>query len=94
MSGFEEVIKRSMADEGYRAQVMSNPHEALAAAGFNVPSEVKISVTEQKPGELHLVLPSKSADGDSPIGDEALETVSGGFCSCCCSEAAGKWPWD
>jgi hypothetical protein len=55
--------------------LLADPAAIAAAEGIAVPAGVKIVVHENKPGELHVVLPAKpSAD----ISDEALDAVVGG----------------
>ena len=54
--------------------------------GVDLPADLEVTVSEQKPGEVHLVLPPKPESG--PLSTEALQTVSGGFTSCCCSNTS------
>ena len=84
-AAYGKVIARSWDDDAYKAQLLNDPRSVLKDAGINVPADVEITVTEQQPGQMNLVLPAKPVEGE--ISDEALQTVAGGFCSCCCGEA-------
>ena len=84
-AAFGKVIAQAWSDDTYKAKLLGNPRTALAEAGIEVPADIDITVTEQKPGEMHLVLPPRPDEGE--VSDEMLQTVAGGFCSCCCGEA-------
>ncbi len=75
----ERIIAKAWADDDFKARLLADPAAIAAAEGIAVPAGVKIVVHENKPGELHVVLPAKpSAD----ISDEALDAVVGGrYCS-------------
>ncbi len=71
----ERIIAKAWADDDFKARLLADPAAIAAAEGIAVPAGVKIVVHENKPGELHVVLPAKpSAD----ISDEALDAVVGG----------------
>jgi len=71
----ERIIAKAWADGDFKARLLADPAAIAAAEGIAVPAGVKIVVHENKPDELHVVLPSKpSAD----VSDEALEAVVGG----------------
>ena len=71
----ERIIAKAWADDDFKARLLADPAAIAAAEGIEVPAGVKIVVHENKPGELHVVLPAKpSAD----ISDEALDAVVGG----------------
>ena len=82
---YGKVIARSWDDDAYKSKLLNDPRTVLADAGINVPADVDITITEQLPGQMNLVLPAKPVEGE--ISDEALQTVAGGFTSCCCGEA-------
>ena len=75
-----KVIAQSWSDEGYKARLLDDPRAVLAEAGLNMPGDVEITVTEQKPGHMHLVLPPNPED-EGMLDEEALEAVSGGWCA-------------
>ena len=71
----KRIIAKAWADDAFKARLLADPAAVAAAEGNAVPAGVKIVVHENKPGELHVVLPAKpSAD----LSDEALEAVVGG----------------
>ncbi len=71
----ERIIAKAWADDGFKAQLLANPAAVAAAEGIAVPAGVKIVIHENKPGELHVVLPAKP---DAVLSDEVLEGVTGG----------------
>jgi hypothetical protein len=71
----ERIIAKAWADEGFKARLLADPAAVAAAEGIAVPAGVKIVVHENKPGELHVVLPAKP---DAVLSDEVLEGVTGG----------------
>ena len=86
-AAYGKVIARAWSDDAYKGRLLDDPRTTLSEAGIQVPEDVEVSVTEQKAGELNLVLPPKPAEGE--VSDEMLQSVAGGFCSCCCGEAWG-----
>jgi hypothetical protein len=57
---YERIIAKAWADDGFKAQLLADPAAVAAAEGIAVPAGVKIVVHENKPGELHIVLPAGS----------------------------------
>ena len=80
-----KVIAQSWSDNDYKASLLDDPRAVLAEAGLNLPDDIEITVTEQKPGHMHLVLPPKP-ENEGMLDEAALEAVSGGEnppCWCC-----------
>jgi hypothetical protein len=71
----ERIIAKAWADDDFKARLLADPAAIAAAEGIAVPAGVKIVVHENKPGELHVVLPAKP---DAVLSDEVLEGVTGG----------------
>jgi len=71
----ERIIAKAWADDDFKARLLADPAAVAAAEGIAVPAGVKIVVHENKPGELHVVLPAKP---DAALSDEVLEGVTGG----------------
>ncbi|MEN3165663.1 NHLP leader peptide family RiPP precursor [Tistrella mobilis] len=68
------IIARAQEDAGFRDQLKAAPHAALTALfGMEIPAGLTISVLEDTPTHLHIVLPT-----DETLSDEALEQVAGG----------------
>jgi hypothetical protein len=75
---------RDMAarDPNFRANLLSDPRGALSQVfGGNIPDDVKIKVHEEKPDEIHIVLPAAAS---APSG-EAQAT------SYCSGNGGGSW---
>ena len=86
-AAYGKVIAQAWSDDTYKSKLLADPATTLSEAGIQVPEDVTVKVTEQQAGEMHLMLPPKPAEGE--INDEMLQSVAGGFCSCCCGEAWG-----
>jgi hypothetical protein len=68
------IITRAQEDAGFRDQLKAEPRAALKALlGVEIPSAMTVSVLEDTPTHLHIVLPA-----DDTLSDEALEQVAGG----------------
>lgn len=52
-----QVIAKAWMDPGYKAKLMSDPHGALAEAGFQVPDGHTVKVVEDSADTTHVVLP-------------------------------------
>lgn len=69
-----QIIARAGEDAGFRARLKTDPHAALTALfGMEIPAGLTISVLEDTPGHIHIVLPVQDE-----LSDEALEQVAGG----------------
>jgi hypothetical protein len=70
----QAIDDRIAADPAFRAQLQADPHAALAAlTGMTIPESVRITVHEESPADIHLVIAA-----DSALNDSDLELVSGG----------------
>lgn len=68
------IIDKASEDEDFRAQLLSNPKEAISQAmGVTVPEGFTITVHEEDSRTAHLVLPP---NGKLSSGD--LSAVAGG----------------
>ena len=72
----ERIIAKAWADEAFKAQLLADPVAVAAAEGIARPPGLKIVVHEEKPGELHVVLPAKPS---TEVSDAELEGVVGGY---------------
>lgn len=79
----DQVMERSVKDEAFRQQVLSNPRQVLAEEyGVNIPANVSIQIVEDTPNSVHLVLPPKAQIGRmQELSDGELEAVAGGMWS-------------
>lgn len=70
------LLQRASEDAGFRQALLTNPHEALRREfGLEPPPNLAITVVEQKPGALTLVLPPL-ASGE--LDEQHLDAVVGG----------------
>ena len=68
------IADRIAADPAFRAELQSDPHAALASlSGINIPENVRITIHEESPADIHLVIPANQI-----VNDEDLELVAGG----------------
>ena len=71
------LIEKAAADGNFRALLTSDPHAAIRAAfGTDPIPSLKLSVIEEAPGEVVLVLPRAIAEDELP--DDLLDLASGG----------------
>jgi hypothetical protein len=75
------IADRIASDPAFRAALLADPRNALTAlTGTEIPETIRITVHEESPADIHLVI-----RGDSPMSDADLELVAGGswgFSSC------------
>jgi hypothetical protein len=79
------VRGRADSDPAFRALLLEQPSVAMSEIiGIPVPDSVRISVHEESPTDIHLVIPAVNN-----LDDADLELVAGGdwtvsgFCGCC-----------
>jgi hypothetical protein len=71
----DNIIKEAWADEGFKQQLVSDPHKAIEERmGVRLPKNVKINVVEESATVVYLVLPVNPEN----LPDEMLDAVSGG----------------
>lgn len=69
----QAIADRIAEDPGFRAALMSDPKAALASlTGTQIPDSIRITVHEESPADIHLVIPAASA-----LADSDLELVAG-----------------
>jgi hypothetical protein len=81
----EVIAKELESDPGFRSALLSDPRGALTAlTGTEIPETVRITVHEESPADIHLVIAAQSA-----LADSDLELVAGAGWStgnaCLCS---------
>jgi hypothetical protein len=100
------LIERAYKDEAFAAKLKANPKAVLqeeiakAAPGVSLPADLNVSVVEESPNQLYLVLPHvRKAAAGGQLTDQQLELVSGGGYSdtfntaCMVSGAVGEPNW-
>jgi hypothetical protein len=79
------IADRIESDPDFRSALLSDPKSALAAlTGTEIPESIRITVHEESPADIHLVIAAQSA-----LADSDLELVAGAGWglgnSCLCS---------
>jgi hypothetical protein len=75
----QQVIDRAGTDPAFRSQLLENPSAAISGLlGIPLPAGVTVRVIEEQPGEVVLVLPSRSMKAGAELTEENLEEVAGG----------------
>ena len=77
---WSKVVARAWNDDEFKQRLLGEPEAVMKEAGLDVPEGVSISVVEQQPDELRLLLPVRP--NDVRLDDEMLEHVAGGFGYC------------
>jgi hypothetical protein len=74
------VIRKAIADETFRKELLSSPKTALQAAlsealpGANLPAGLEVKAFQEPANSLYLVVPAIPAE----LSDAQLEQVAGG----------------
>jgi hypothetical protein len=69
-----QIRERAESDPEFRAQLLADPSAAVSALlGMPIPAHVAITVHEELPTDIHLVIP-----GTSALSDRDLDLVAGG----------------
>ena len=74
-----KIVARAWQDESFKQELLRNPKAALAKEGINIPEGVEVTVFEETPTSLALVLPMNSHPQE--LAESELESVSGGAAS-------------
>ena len=78
MRSRQEIMSRAAEDKAFRDQLKSEPRQTLERElGGNLPDDIKITVLEETPKQVYLVLP---AVGSKELTTEELAGVAGGGC--------------
>lgn len=77
-----KIIAKALEDSEFRGQLLKNPKAVIEKeTGKSLPEGLSISIVEEEPNTVKLVLPKqpKTADMTGELNDEALEQVAGGL---------------
>ena len=67
------IADRIASDPAFREALLNDPRSALAAlTGTEIPESIRITVHEESPADIHLVIAAQSA-----LADSDLELVAG-----------------
>lgn len=70
----QAIADRIAEDSQFREALISDPRSALASlAGVQIPESIRVSVHEESPTDIHLVIAAESS-----LSDQDLELVAGG----------------
>lgn len=71
------LVKKAGEDAGFRARLLATPHAAIdELVGMDPIPSTKVTVIEEKPGEVVIVLPAALSGVELP--DDLLDLASGG----------------
>lgn len=73
-----QVMERAARDSEFRQALMADPRSTLDREfGFKTPDGIELTVLEESPRQIYLVLPQRVESGDR-LSDEDLEKAAGG----------------
>ncbi|WP_034640854.1 NHLP leader peptide family RiPP precursor [Desulfovibrio inopinatus] len=71
----QQIIAKVQEDASFKKALLSNPQTALQETfGIAVPEKISITVLEETPEQLYLVLPVDPSDLE--LSDEALKNLA------------------
>lgn len=74
-----QLAERAARDPQFRQQLMDNPRQAVREElGMEIPGDVEITVLEETPSQVYVILPAGAASGQG-LSDADLEQAAGGF---------------
>ncbi|MFN3361053.1 MAG: NHLP leader peptide family RiPP precursor [Pseudanabaenaceae cyanobacterium] len=76
-----QLLGRAATDEALRQEMLADPKGVIAReTGMVIPEEASVSVFQQTPQNVYLILPRPaSGETDRELTEEELATVAGGF---------------
>jgi hypothetical protein len=80
MGATRDIVDRAVRDASFRAALKADPKKAIAQAlGVTLPEDLVISIHEDGPTTVHIVLPAAAESGEPPLTDDDITRVAGGF---------------
>ena len=75
-----QLVAKAWQDENFKQELLSNPKAVFEReTGKNPPEGVQVTVLEETPNHIYMVLPVKPAiENSEELSEEALEAVAGG----------------
>lgn len=76
----QQIIERASRDAQFRKDFTSNPRQTVERElGVSIPEGISITVVEETPAKVYVVLPPAPVQAGQEISDADLEAVAGGW---------------
>jgi hypothetical protein len=62
MTTWRSICTRAWSDEEFKSRLKQDPRKVLEDEGWDVPSDIRLKVVENKPDVMHLILPARPED--------------------------------
>ncbi len=56
---YEKMVEKADNDKSFRENLLKDAKAALKSIGIEFPEDVKVQVFEDKPDDMHVLLPQK-----------------------------------
>ena len=56
---YEKIVEKADNDKSFREYLLKDAKAALKSIGIEFPEDVKVQVFEDKPDDMHVLLPQK-----------------------------------
>ncbi len=56
---YEKMVEKADNDKNFRENLLKDAKAALKSIGIEFPEDVKVQVFEDKPDDMHVLLPQK-----------------------------------
>ena len=56
---YEKIVEKADNDKSFREYLLKDAKAALKSIGIKFPEDVKVQVFEDKPDDMHILLPQK-----------------------------------
>ena len=73
---YGQILAQAMTDQKFRADLLSNPAQALKDAGYKIDPAANVKVLESSNSQFYVVIPPNPAPG--ALTEEHLAAVAGG----------------
>jgi hypothetical protein len=70
-----KILQQAAKDPAFREALKANPRQALSSLSIPIPADLELSVVEESPTHLYLVLPVESSE----LSEDELLDVTGGI---------------
>ncbi len=56
---YEKIVEKADNDKNFREYLLKDAKAALKSIGIEIPEDVNVQVFEDKPDDMHILLPQK-----------------------------------